>query len=69
MTAEDLLPLLVLVLLQLKGEEVAKLYVEMLFTSDMMAEFLSSGCHSFALCEFQIAFRVIEQTCEELSLS
>jgi len=67
-TAEDLLPLLVLVLLKLQAHDVAKLYTELIFIADLMAEFLSSGCHSYALCEFQIAFRVLDQTCEELSI-
>lgn len=67
-TAEDLLPLLVLVLLKMAPHDVAKLYAELLFISDLMADFLSSGCHSYALCEFQIAFRVLDQTCDELKL-
>jgi len=67
-TAEDLLPLLVLILLKMEPHDVAKLYAEILFISDLMADFLSSGCHSYALCEFQIGFRVLDQTCEELQL-
>ena len=67
-TAEDLLPLIVLMLLKLKPAEISKLFVELMYISDMMAEFLTSGCHSYALTEFQIAFRVLSQTCEELSL-
>lgn len=67
-TAEDLLPLLVLLLLKMAPHDVAKLYAELLFISDLMADFLSSGCHSYALCEFQIAFRVLDQTCEELQV-
>ena len=67
-SADDLLPLLVLIFLKMAPNDVAKIYVELLFISDLMAEFLSSGCHSYALCEFQIAFRVLDQTCEELFL-
>lgn len=67
-TAEDLLPLLVLLILKLSPYNAAKLYVDLIFVSDLMAEFLSSGCHSYALCEFQIAFRVLDQTCEELGI-
>lgn len=67
-TAEDLLPLLVLVLLKMAPHDIAKLYVEILFVSDLMADFLSAGCHSYALCEFQIAFRVLDQTCDELAI-
>lgn len=67
-TAEDLLPLLVLVLLKMAPHDVAKLYAELLFISDLMADFLSSGCHSYALCEFQIAYHVLDQTCDELKL-
>lgn len=67
-TAEDLLPLLVLLLLKMETHEVAKLYAELLFITDLMADFLSSGVHSYALCEFQIAFRVLDQTCDELEL-
>lgn len=67
-TAEDLLPLLVLLLLKMEPHDVAKLYAELMFISDLMADFLSSGCHSYALCEFQIAFRVLDQTCDELEI-
>ena len=67
-SAEDLLPLLVLMLLKLEPAEVGKLYVEMCYISEMMADFLSSGCHSYALTEFQMALRVLSQTCDELSL-
>ncbi|XP_065677037.1 uncharacterized protein LOC100198077 isoform X1 [Hydra vulgaris] len=66
--ADDLLPLLALIFLKMTPNDIGKLYVELLFISDLMADFLSSGCHSYALCEFQIAFRVLDQTCEELSL-
>ncbi|XP_065649645.1 uncharacterized protein LOC100198077 isoform X5 [Hydra vulgaris] len=66
--ADDLLPLLALIILKMTPNDISKLYVELLFISDLMADFLSSGCHSYALCEFQIAFRVLDQTCEELSL-
>ena len=65
-SAEDLLPLLVLMLLKLKPEEVAKLYVEMCFISDMLVDFLSFGCHSYALTVFQTAFRVLSQVFDEL---
>ena len=68
-TAEDLLPLIVLMLLKLEPAEVGKLFVEMCFISDMMDDFLSSGCHSYALTEFQIGFRVLSQTCEELNIA
>eukprot|EP00794_Sanderia_malayensis_P005321 gene5321-5990_t len=67
-TAEDLLPLIVLMLLKLKPVEVGKLFVEMCFISDMMADFLSSGCHSYALTEFQMGIRVLSQTCDELDI-
>ena len=67
-TAEDLLPLIVLLLLKMSASEIAKLYTEIIFVSDMMADFLTSGCHSYALCEFQIAYRVLDQTCEELCI-
>ena len=67
-TAEDLLPILVLVLLNMSPDDVIKLYVELLFVSDLMADFLSSGCHSYALCEFQIAYRVLDQICDDLSI-
>eukprot|EP00111_Clytia_hemisphaerica_P024223 TCONS_00071375-protein len=67
-SADDLLPLLVLLLLKMEPHDVAKLYTELIFISDLMADFLSSGVHSYALCEFHIAFRVLDQTCEELQL-
>ena len=67
-SAEDLLPLLALMLLKLRPEEVAKLFVELCFISDMLVEFLSYGCHSYALTVFQTAFRVLSQVFDELEL-
>lgn len=67
-SAEDLLPLLALMLLKLRPEEVAKLFVELCFVSDMLVEFLSYGCHSYALTVFQTAFRVLSQVFDELEL-
>lgn len=66
-SAEDLLPLLVLMLLKLKSDEVAKLFVELCFISDMMVDFLVSGCHSYALTVFQTAFRILSQVFDDLS--
>ena len=63
--AEDLLPLLVLMMLQMEPWEVATMWPQLAFTEDLMAPFLSSGCHGWALVEFQIAQRVLHELCQE----
>lgn len=63
--AEDLLPLLVLMMLQMEPWEVASMWPQLAFTEDLMAPFLSSGCHGWALVEFQMAQRILHQLCQE----
>ncbi|XP_078358799.1 uncharacterized protein LOC144643419 [Oculina patagonica] len=63
--AEDLLPLLVLMMLQMDPWEVASMWPQLAFTEDLMAPFLSSGCHGWALVEFQMAQRILHQLCQE----
>lgn len=63
--AEDLLPLLVLMMLQMEPWEVASMWPQLAFTEDLMATFLSSGCHGWALVEFQMAQRVLHGLCQE----
>lgn len=63
--AEDLLPLLVLMMLQMDPWEVAAMWPQLAFTEDLMAPFLSSGCHGWALVEFQMAQRILHDLCKE----
>lgn len=63
--AEDLLPLLVLMMLQMEPWEVAAMWPQLVFTENLMAPFLSSGCHGWALVEFQMAQRVLNDLCNE----
>lgn len=63
--AEDLLPLLVLMMLQMDPWEAATMWPQLAFTEDLMARFLSSGCHGWALAEFQMAQRVLHDLCKE----
>lgn len=64
--AEDLLPLLILMMLQMDPWEVASMWPQLKFTEDLMAPFLLSGCHGWALVEFQMAQRVLHELCQEL---
>lgn len=64
-TAEDLLPLLVLMMLQLEPHEVASLWPQLAMLEDLMATFLSSGCHGWALVEFQMAQRILADLCSK----
>jgi len=63
--AEDLLPLLVLMMLQMDPWEVASMWPQLKFTEDLMAPFLTSGCHGWALVEFQMAQRILHELCQE----
>lgn len=63
--AEDLLPLLVLMMLQMDPWEVASMWPQLAFTEDLMAPFLASGCHGWALVEFQMAQRILHELCQE----
>lgn len=63
--AEDLLPLLILMMLQMDPWEVASLWPQLKFTEDLMAPFLASGCHGWALVEFQMAQRILHELCQE----
>ena len=63
--AEDLLPLLVLMMLQMDPWEVAAMWPQLAFTEDLMAPFLASGCHGWALVEFQMAQRILHELCKE----
>ena len=63
--AEDLLPLLVLMMLQMEPWEAASMWPQLAFTEDLMAPFLSAGCHGWALVEFQMAQRILHELCQE----
>ena len=64
-TAEDLLPLVVLMMLQMEPWEVAVMWPQLSFMEDLMPDFLTSGCHGWALVEFQMAQRFLHTLCAE----
>lgn len=64
-TAEDLLPLLVLMLLQLEPWETAVMWPQLQLIEDLMAPCLRSGCHGWALAQFQLALRFLSRLCHE----
>ena len=65
LTAEDLLPLLVLMLLQMEPWETAVIWPQVKLIDDLMAPFLCSGCHGWALSQFQAAIRILSELCHE----
>ena len=59
MSADDIVTLLVLVLLNCDGKVVAKLYPHLVMMSDLMAPFLESGVHSYSLVQFHVAYQFL----------
>ncbi|KAK3750785.1 hypothetical protein QZH41_015322 [Actinostola sp. cb2023] len=64
-TAEDLLPLLILMMLQMEPCEAASMWPQLAMLEDLMAPCLSSGCHGWALVEFQMAQRILADLCSQ----
>ncbi|EDO38924.1 predicted protein [Nematostella vectensis] len=64
-TAEDLLPLLVLMMLQMEPYDAAAIWPQLALVEDLMASFLASGCHGWALTEFQMAQRILTNLCSQ----
>lgn len=60
-SCDDLLPLLVLVLLQLPPSLLANLFLQCCFLDDYMAPFLSAGWHGYSLAAFRSALQVIAE--------
>lgn len=59
MSCDEMLPMLVLVLLQLKPTLLSALHVHCCFLSDYIAPFLSSGWHGYSLAAFSSALHIL----------
>lgn len=64
-TAEDLLPLLILMMLQMDPCDAASMWPQLAMLEDLMAPCLGSGCHGWALVEFQMAQRILVDLCNQ----
>ena len=58
-SCDEMLPVLVLVLLQLKPTMLSKLNLHCCFLSDYIAPFLSPGWHGYSLAAFSSALHVL----------
>ena len=68
-TADDLLPLMVLIILQMDTSDAAGLVVELKMLQDLIPRFLSVGCHGWALVEFDMASKVLQSLCIQFDWS
>ena len=68
-TADDLLPLMVLIILQMDTSDAADLVVELKMLQDLIPRFLSVGCHGWALVEFDMASKVLQSLCTQFDWS
>jgi hypothetical protein len=68
-TADDLLPLMVLIMLQMDATEAATMVVQLKMMQDLIPKFLSFGCHGWALVEFDMASKVLESLCTQFDWS
>ena len=68
-TADDLLPLMVLIMLQMDSEDAACIVVELKMMQALIPKFLSVGCHNWALVEFEMASRVLQTLCTQFDWS
>lgn len=60
-SCDDILPVLVLVLLQLHPTLLAALHVDTVFLTDYTAPFLTNGWHGYSLASFSSAVQIITQ--------
>lgn len=56
---DELLPVLVLILLQLSPSALARLHVHCMFLADYTPSFLSPGWHGYSLAAFTSALHII----------
>lgn len=64
-TADDLLPLMVLIILQMDSSDAAAIVVELKMMQDLIPKFLNFGCHGWALVEFDMAGKVLQSLCSQ----
>ena len=60
-SCDDLLPLLILILLQLHPSLIANLYLQCCFLDDYIAPFLTSGWHGYSLTAFRSALHILAE--------
>lgn len=68
-TADDLLPLMVLIILQMDSNDAASIAVELKMMQDLIPRFLNMGCHGWALVEFDMASKVLQSLCSQFDWS
>jgi molecular chaperone GrpE (heat shock protein) len=68
-TADDLLPLMVLIILQMDSADAAAIVVELKMMQDLIPKFLSFGCHGWALVEYDMASKVLHSLCTQFDWS
>jgi molecular chaperone GrpE (heat shock protein) len=68
-TADDLLPLMVLIILQMDSADASAIVVELKMMQDLIPKFLSFGCHGWALVEFDMASKVLQSLCTQFDWS
>ena len=64
-TADDLLPLMVLIMLQMDSADAAAIVIELKMMQDLIPKFLNCGCHGWALVEFDMATKVLQSLCSQ----
>ena len=64
-TADDLLPLMVLIMLQMDSSDAAAIVIELKMMQDLIPKFLNCGCHGWALVEFDMATKVLQSLCSQ----
>ena len=68
-TADDLLPLMVLIILQMDAADAAAVVVELKMMQDLIPKFLGFGCHGWALVEYDMASKVLQSLCTQFDWS
>lgn len=64
-TGDDILPLIVLMILQMEHSDAAALQGQLKMMEDLIPKFLSAGCHGWAMMEFEMACQVLLSLCSQ----
>lgn len=68
-TGDDILPLIVLMILQMDHNIAAALQGQLKMMQDLIPRFLSAGCHGWAMMEFEMACQVLQSLCFEFEIT
>lgn len=68
-TGDDILPLIVLMILQMDHDVAAALLGQLKMMQDLIPRFLSAGCHGWAMMEFEMACQVLQSLCFEFEIT